>query len=202
MEEDNYKYISLSDSELSMVDEGIYTNISTAEIDIDMSPEYSPITEPISFSSSIKNYLPSQPSSPIQNQIDEAPLTLPIEYLSAARDWLISMVMMSEHSSNEANTSSLPIQLSTSTVNFTLPTNETESGLQLEDWISQPLYEMPLPIVTENPSLLSTPSLPIVSTNQTLFTTNQNTNIGYHDDIIFNDIDQIVNHNRCWINGH
>jgi len=149
MEEDNYKYISLSDSELSMVDEGIYTNIPTAEIDIDMSPEYSPTTEPISFSSSIKNYLPSQPSSPIQNQIDEAPLTLPIEYLSAARDWLISMVMMSEHSSNEANTSSLPIQLSTSTVNFTLPTNETESGLQLEDWISQPLYEMPLPIVTE-----------------------------------------------------
>ena len=202
MEEDNYKYISLSDSELSMVDEGIYTNIPTAEIDIDMSPEYSPTTEPISFSSSIKNYLPSQPSSPIQNQIDEAPLTLPIEYLSAARDWLISMVMMSEHSSNEANTSSLPIQLSTSTVNFTLPTNETESGLQLEDWISQPLYEMPLPIVTENPSLLSTPSLPIVSTNQTLFTTNRNTNIGYHDDIIFNDIDQIINHNRRWINGH
>ena len=68
MEEDNYKYISLSDSELSMVDEGIYTNIPTAEIDIDMSPEYSPTTEPISFSSSIKNYLPSQPSSPIQNQ--------------------------------------------------------------------------------------------------------------------------------------
>src|SRR5205809_5800941 len=277
MEEDNYKYISLSDSELSMVDEGIYTNIPTAEIDIDMSPEYSPTTEPIYFSSSIKNYLPSQPSSPIQNQIDEAPLTLPIEYLSAARDWLISMmsehssneantsslpiqlststvnftlptnetesglqledwisqpsspsqnqideapltlpieylsaardwlismVMMSEHSSNEANTSSLPIQLSTSTVNFTLPTDETESRLQLEDWISQPLYEMPLPIITENPSLLSTPSLPIVSTNQTLFTTNRNTNIGYHDDIIFNDIDQIINHNRRWINGH
>src|SRR5437773_10006668 len=93
MEEDNYKHISLSDSELSMVDEGIYTNIPTTEIDIDMSSEYSPTTEPISFSSSIKNYLPSQSSSPIQNQIDEAPLTLPIEYLLAARDWLISMLI-------------------------------------------------------------------------------------------------------------
>ncbi len=85
MEEDSYKYISLSDSELSMVDEGIYKNIPTAEVDIDTSPEYSPTTEPISFSSSIENYLPSQSSNPIQNQIDEAPLTLPIEYLSAAR---------------------------------------------------------------------------------------------------------------------
>jgi len=84
MEEDNYKYISLSDSELSMVDEGIYKNIPTVEIDIDTSPEYSLTTEPISFSSSIENYLPSQSSNPIQNQIDETPLTLPIEYLSAA----------------------------------------------------------------------------------------------------------------------
>jgi len=105
--------------------------------------------------------------------------------------------MMSEHSSNEATIPTLP-----ENVNFILPTNETESGLHLEDWISQPLYEIPLPIVTENPSLLLTPSLPIMSTNQTLFPTNRNTNIGYHDDIIFNDIDQIVNHNRCWINGH
>src|SRR5437667_4122119 len=80
--------------------------------------------------------------------------------------------------------------------------NETESGLQLKNWISQPLYEMPLPVITENSSLLSTPSLPILSTNQTLFTTKRNTNIGYHHDIIFNDIDQIVNPNRQWINGH
>src|SRR5436189_5581480 len=112
------------------------------------------------------------------------------------------MVMMSEHSSNEANTSSSSIQLSTSTVNFTLPTNETESGLQLEDWISQPFYEMPLPIVTENPSLLSTPSLRIVSTNQTLFITNRNTNIGYHDDFIVNEIEQIIDKNLLWIVGH
>ena len=86
MEEDSYKYISLSDSELSMVDEGIYKNIPTVEIDIDTSPEYSLTTEPISFSSSIENYLPSQSSNPIQNQLDEAPLTLPIECLSAARE--------------------------------------------------------------------------------------------------------------------
>src|SRR5947199_353507 len=59
---------------------------SAGKINIDTSPEYSPITEPISFSSSIENYLPSQSSNPIQNQIDEAPLTLPIEYLSAARE--------------------------------------------------------------------------------------------------------------------
>ena len=175
MEEDNYKYISLSESELSMVDEGIYKNIPIAEIDIDTSPEYSPMTEPISFSSSIENYLPFQSSNPIQNQINEAPLTLPIEYLSAAREWLISIVMMSEHSSNEATIPTLP-----ENVNFILPTNETESGLHLEDWISQSLYEIPLPIVTENPSLLSTLSLLIMSTNQTLFPTNRNTSIGYH----------------------
>ena len=76
----------------------------------------------------------------IQNQIDEAPLTLPIEYLSAAREWLISMVMMKEQFSNEVtippflendfNTSELPIQPSTSVFNFTLPANETESDLQ------------------------------------------------------------------------
>jgi len=140
MEEDNYDNISLSDSELSMVNEGIYANIPTVEIDINTSPEYSPTTEPISFSSSIENYLPSQSSNSIQNQIDEAPLTLPIEYLSATREWLISIVMMKEQFSNEVtippflendfNTSELPIQPSTSVFNFTLPANETESDLQ------------------------------------------------------------------------
>ena len=69
-----------------MVNEGIYANIPTVEIDINTSPEYSPTTKPISFSSSIENYLPSQSSNSIQYQVDEAPLTLPIEYLSAARE--------------------------------------------------------------------------------------------------------------------
>jgi len=212
MEEDNYKYISLSDSELSMVDEGIYKNIPTAEIDIDTSPEYSPTTEPISFSSSIENYLPSQSSNPIQNQIDEAPLTLPIEYLSAAREWLISMVMMKEQFSNEVtippflendfNTSELPIQPSTSVFNFTLPANETESDLQQKDWMFQPLFEIPSSISMENSSPLSIPSLPTMQTNQTISTINQDTNMEHYDDIIFNDIDQIVNHHRRWINGH
>ena len=181
MEEDNYKYISLSDSELSMVDEGIYKNIPTAEIDIDTFLEYSPTTEPISFSSSIKNYLPSQPLSPIQNQIDEAPLILPIEYLSAAREWLISIVMMSEHSSNEAT---IP----------TLPANETKSDLQQKDWMFQPLFEIPSSISIENSSPLSIPSLLTMQTNQTISTINQDTNMEHYDDIIFNDIDQIVNH--------
>src|SRR6266480_1578051 len=75
--------ISLPDSELSMVNEGIYANIPTIEIDINISLEYSPTTEPISFSSSIENYLPSQLSNPIQNQIDEAPLL----YLSNIYRW-------------------------------------------------------------------------------------------------------------------
>ena len=151
MEEDNYDNISLPDSELSMVNEGIYANIPTIEIDINISLEYSLTTEPISFSSSIENYLPSQWFNPIQNQIDEAPLTLPIEYLSAAREWLISMVMMKEQFSNEVtippflendfNTSELPIQPSTSVFNFTLP--ETESDLQQKDWMFQPLFEIP-----------------------------------------------------------
>ena len=36
MEEDNYDNISLPDSELSMVNEGIYANIPTVEIDINI----------------------------------------------------------------------------------------------------------------------------------------------------------------------
>lgn len=211
MEEDNYDNISLPDSELSMVSEGIYVNIPTAEITVNTSPEYSPTTEPISFSSSIENYLPSQPSNPFRNQIDEAPLTLPIEYLSAAREWLISMVMIREYPSpetiiltvpeNNISTSSLPIQSSVSTFNFTLPTNEMESELQLEDWASPSFFETLPPITLENPSPFSTPSLSAIPTNQTLSTTIQNTNTEHYDNIIFNDIDQIVNHNRRWING-
>src|SRR5579864_3508951 len=86
--------ISLSDSELSNVDEEQYANIPTTEVPIDTSPEYSPITEPMSFSPSVENYLPLEASSPGQNIIGEVPLTLPIEYLAVAREMLILMVMM------------------------------------------------------------------------------------------------------------
>ena len=89
MKENNFKQISLSDSELLNVDEGPYANIPTAEISIDTSPEYSPTTEPISLDSSTENYLPPQMSAFIQSQINEAPLILPIEYLLAAREILI-----------------------------------------------------------------------------------------------------------------
>ena len=194
MEEDNYESISLPDSELSMIDEGEYTNVPTNEIDIDTSPEssqYSPTTEPISFSCSTENYLPPLPFNHIQNQIDEAPLTLPIEHLSAARELLILMVMMKDQSSNEVpifkysensiNTSSLPFQLST---------DETNSTQQLEDWMFQPFFEIPPSISIEN------------SINQNVLTTNQDASIGHYDDIIFNDIDQIINHIRRWSNGH
>ena len=54
----------------------------------------------------------------------------------------------------------------------------------------------------ENSSPLSIPSLPTMQTNQTISTINQDANMEHYDDIIFNDIDQIVNHNRRWINGH
>src|SRR5436190_15203412 len=66
----------------------------------------------------------------------------------------------------------------------------------------QPLFEIPSSISMENSSLLSIPSLPTMQTNQTISTINQDTNMEHYDDIIFNDIDQIVNHHRHWINGH
>ena len=103
---------------------------------------------------------------------------------------------------NDFNTSELPIQPSTSVFNFTLPANETESDLQQKDWMFQPLFEIPSSISMENSSPLSIPSLPTMQTNQTISTINQDANMEHYDDIIFNDIDQIVNHNRRWINGH
>src|SRR5215510_8030597 len=184
MEEDNYESISLSDSELSMIDEGEYTNVPTAEIEIDTSPDYSPITEPISFSSTTENYLPPLPSNSIQNRINEAPLMLPIEYISTVRELLLSMVITNEQSSNETSSLLNP----TSTFSFTLPTNETETNLQLDDWLFQPLFEIPSAISVEN------------STNHTILTSNKDTTVGHYDDIIFKDIDQIVNHTRRWSN--
>ena len=122
------------------------------------------------------------------------------------------MVMMKEQFSNEVtippflendfNTSELPIQPSTSVFNFTLPANETESDLQQKDWMFQLLFEIPSSISMENSSPLSIPSLPTMQTNQTISTINQDANMEHYDDIIFNDIDQIVNHHRRWINGH
>src|SRR5947208_11390305 len=66
----------------------------------------------------------------------------------------------------------------------------------------QPLFEIPSSISMENSSPLSIPSLPTMQTNQTISTINQDANMEHYDDIIFNDIDQIFNHNRRWINGH
>lgn len=193
MEESNFDRISLSDSELSNVDEEQYANVPTAEIPIDTSPEYSPITEPISLSSSVENYLPEEAPYPIQNTIDEVPLTLPIEYIAAAREMLILMVMTRELSPNEITvfaypedeiTAPLPNQLSTSAIEPT-----TESGLdpQLENWTLPPFPEiLPLSTIKEFPP----------------FTTIEEQTVPISNDIVFNDIDQIIAHSRRRVNNH
>ena len=91
MEPNNLEPISLSDSELSINDEGPYINIATTDINIDTSSEYFPN----------ENYIHPYTIPFVQNEINEVPLTLPIEYLSAAREILILMATIREQSTNE-----------------------------------------------------------------------------------------------------
>ena len=189
MEED----ISLSDSELSNVDEEQYANIPTTEVPIDTSPEYSPITEPMSFSPSVENYLSLEASSPSQNIIGEVPLTLPIEYLAAAHEMLILMVMMREQSPNEVSiftypedeiTAPLPNQLSTSAIESTA---ELGSDFKSESWMFPPFSGIPLSTTEQFPPM-PTSSSNIMAMDQTFPK--------------FNEIDQIITHDRRRINGN
>lgn len=197
MEENNFDRISLSDSELSMVDERQWASVPTAEIPIDTSLEYSPATEPMSLNSPIENYLPQEVSHSIQNVIEEAPITLPIEYLAAVQEMLILIVMSRERTPNEITVfaypedkimAPLPNLLSTSAIE---PTVELGSDIKLEDWMFRPISDTP-PLL--NPSLL------VTTTDQTISTITRPIESG--TDIVFNDIDQIINHSHRRVNGH
>jgi hypothetical protein len=203
MEENNFEDVSYSESELSTIDEGQYTNIPTSEINIDTPSEYSPT----------ENYLYSYTFNSIQNEIDEAPLTLPIEYLSTAREILISLVMMREQTSNEAltftnpsnniNASSLSEPSSVSMDNFMLSGNETWLDPQLQNYTFPSFLETPSQLSLEQlPSLSSLSLEQDISTDQSIITTTQNTYIEPMDNIVFDDIDQIIAHSRRFRNGH
>jgi hypothetical protein len=203
MEENHWEYIPHSASELSelsTIDEKQYTNIPIAEINVDTSSEYSP-----------KNYLPLYTFEPIQNQINEAPLTLPIEYLATARDILISLVMTKEQISNEAltftnntNASSLSEPISASLDNVILSGDETWLDPQLQSYTFPSLIEIPPPQLSME-QLLSFPSSslePNISTNESIPTTTQDTYVEPIDNIVFDNIDQIITHSRLLKNGH
>ena len=187
MEENNFDRISLSDSELSNVDEEQYFNTPTTEIPIDTSPEYSPITEPISFDSPVDS-----------NMSDEVPLTLPIKYLAAAWEMLMLMVMTQELSPDKITVfaypedeivAPLPSQQSTSA-------NELPIGLgldpRLESLAIPPFPEiLPLSTIKEFPPFIQ--SSQVISEEQT---------VPMSDGIVFNNIDQIIAHSRRRVNGH
>jgi hypothetical protein len=195
MERNSLEYISPSESELSTIDEGLYTNIPIAEININSSPEYSPF----------ENYLPSYSISSIQNEINEIPLTLPIQYVPAAREVLILMARIREQTSNEApifatsandiDASLLSEQLSVPEVNSTLSTTETWLDPQLQNYNPSSLFETPPLIEEQSPSLLTFSSQNIPAKHFTRSTV-QRTYTEPTDDVIFNNIDRIINHQR------
>ena len=191
MEENSFEYVLHSESELSTIDEGQYANVPTAEINIDTSSQYSPT----------ENYLYPHTFDPIQNEIDEAPLTLPIEYLSSAREILISLVMMREQALNETYSLSEPSSISMD--NFMLSGSETYLDPQLQNYTFPSFFETPLQISTEQLSSLPSQFLEQnMSTDQPVSTTIQNTSIEPMDNSVFDDIDQIIAHSRRFRNGH
>jgi hypothetical protein len=202
MEEIHWEHTLHSESELSelsTIDEEQYTNISTAEIDVDTSSEYSP-----------ENYLPSYTFGSIQNEVNEEPLTLPIEYLATAREILISLVMTKKQISNEAltftnntNASSLSEPISVSMDNLTLSGSETWLDPQLQNYTFSPLVETPPPQLSIE-QLLSSLSSSLeqnTSTSQSIPTITQNSEDEPMDNIVFDNIDSIITHSRPVRNG-
>jgi hypothetical protein len=186
MENNSLENISLSDSELSIIDEGPYTNVPTAEINVDTFSEYSP-----------EIYIPSYMFTSVENQFNELPLTLPIEYLSAAREILISLATLREQTPNEipiytASTNDIDMleQLSVSTIDPNFPTNETWLDSQLQNYDSPLLFEAPLPVFGEQIPAQD------ASTNHLIQTNIQSMQTEPINDVIFNDIDRIINLRR------
>jgi hypothetical protein len=185
MENNSLENISLSDSELSIIDEGPYANVPTAEINVDTSSEYSP-----------EIYIPSYTFTSLQNEFNELPLTLPIEHLSAAREILILLATFREQTSNEVpiftaptNDINMSEQSSVSTIDSIFPTNETWLDPQLQDYNSESLFEATLPVLRE--------PFPTQDTSTNI----QRMQTEPIDDVIFNNIDRIINHRRRSTDG-
>jgi hypothetical protein len=175
MENNSLENISLSDSELSIIDEGPYSNVPTAEINVDPFSEYSP-----------EIYIPSYTFTSLQNESNELPLTLPIEYLSAAREILISLATLREQTPNEIpifTTSTNDIDMSEQLSVSTVPTNETWLDPQLQNYNSTSVFEISPPVLEEQSSL-------------------QDVSVNHFTDINFNDIDRIIDHQRRSKDGH